>query len=36
MFQHKGEAVLRNTCANGILVNKWTKNNRFLKGPRYY
>ena len=29
---YTGEAVLRNTCANGILVNKSTKYNWFLKG----
>ena len=26
-FVHTGEDVLRNTCANGTLVNKSTKNN---------
>ena len=35
-LKHRGEAVLRNTCANQILVNKSIKHNWLLKGPRYY
>ena len=27
IFLYRGEAVLRNTCANGILVKKSTKYN---------
>ena len=33
---HRNEAVLGNTCANGILVNTSTKCNWFLKGPQYW
>ena len=32
---HRGEAALRNTCANGILKNKSNKRREFLRGPRY-
>ena len=31
-FSCRGEALLRNTCANGILVNKSTIYNCLLKG----
>ena len=31
-----GKTVLRTTCSNGILVNKSTNYNQFLKRPLYY
>ena len=35
-FLQRSKAVLRNTCASGLLVSKSTKNKYFLKGPRYH
>ena len=34
IFEHGGEAALLNTCANGVLKNKSTKYNWFLKVPQ--
>ena len=36
IFEHGGEAALLNICANGVLKNKSTKYNWFLKVPQYY
>ena len=30
-----GKRLVRNTWANGILLNKSNKHNWFLKGPQY-
>ena len=34
-FKHRGEALFRNTCANGTIVNESSKHTGYLRGPRY-